>query len=127
MWCWDFVHDRDELGRSLKWLIIEDEFPREGLALEVEQSIKAEDVIDVLAEVMLIRAVPRHIRLDNGPEFVAEAIRKYLERAGVQMLYIEPEAPWENGFSESFASGLRDELLDCEQFVDLGEARDLPA
>lgn len=125
VWCWDFVHDRDELGRPLKWLIIEDEFTREGLALEVERGIKADDVIDVLAEVMLVRGVPRHIRSDNGPEFIATAIRKYLEGAGVQTLYIAPGAPWENGFAESFASRFRDELLNCEQFFDLRDAKQL--
>ena len=67
VWCWDFIHDRDERGRPLKWLLIEDEFTREGLALEVKRSMKATDVIDVLAELMLIRGVPRHIRSDNGP------------------------------------------------------------
>jgi transposase InsO family protein len=127
VWCWDFVHDRDELGRPLKWLIIEDEFTREGLALEVDRGMTAADVIDVLAEVMLIRGVPRHIRSDNGPEFIANAIRDYLKRAGVQTLYIEPGAPWENGFAESFASRFRDELLNCELFYDLGEAQELSA
>lgn len=86
------MHDRDELGRPLKWLIMEDEFAREGLALEVERGIRAEDVIDILAEGMLIRGVLRHIRSDNGAEFIAEAIRKYLECAGVRTLYIEPGA-----------------------------------
>ncbi|MCC6682949.1 MAG: transposase [Phycisphaeraceae bacterium] len=95
VWCWDFIHDRDEQGRPLKWLIIEDEFTREGLALEVERSIKADDVLDVLRELFLARGVPRHIRSDNGPEFIAQAIRAYLNAAGVETLYIEPGAPWQ--------------------------------
>ena len=127
VWCWDFIHDRDERGRVLRWLIIEDEFTREGLALEVERSMKAADVIDVLAQVMLIRGVPRHIRSDNGPEFIAKAIRGYLQRAEVTTLYIEPGAPWQNGFAESFGGRFRDELLNCELFADLREAKGLSA
>lgn len=123
VWCWDFIHDRDEKGRPLRWLIIEDEFTREGLAVEVARSMKATDVIDVLTEVMLIRGVPRHIRSDNGPEFIAKAIRRFLATAGVQTLYIEPGAPWENGFAESFNGRFRDEFLQCELLADLREAR----
>jgi hypothetical protein len=67
VWCWDFIHDRDERGRVLRWLIIEDEFTREGLAVEVRRSFKARDVLDVLSELTLIRGVPGHIRSDNLP------------------------------------------------------------
>jgi len=74
VWAWDFIHDVDERGRPLKWLVIEDEFTREGLALEVARSIKAEDVLDELSQLMLIRGRPRHIRSDNGPEFIAQAV-----------------------------------------------------
>jgi len=66
VWCWDFIHDRDERGRVLRWLVIEDEFTREGLAVQVRRSFKARDVLDVLSELMLIRGVPGHIRSDNG-------------------------------------------------------------
>jgi transposase InsO family protein len=125
VWCWDFIHDRDERGRPLKWLLIEDEFTREGLAVEVARSLKAGDVIDVLAQVMLIRGLPRHIRSDNGPEFIAKAIRRYLENARVGTLYIEPGAPWQNGFAESFGGRFRDELLNAEVFADLAEAQGL--
>lgn len=123
VWCWDFVHDRDEKGRALRWLIIEDEFTREGLAAEVERSMKASDVIDVLTQVMLIRGVPGHLRSDNGPEFIAKALRQFLQRAGVQTLYVEPGSPWENGFVESFNGRFRDEFLQCELFADLREAK----
>jgi len=69
--------------------------------------------------------VPGHIRSDNGPEFIAQAIRGFLGQAGVQTLYIEPGSPWENGYAESFHGRLRDELLDAELFADLSEARSL--
>ena len=127
VWCWDFVYDRDERGRSLKWLVIEDEFTREGLALEVDRSMKTTDVLDVLAELMLIRGAPRHIRSDNGPEFIAKAMQDYLKRAEIDTLYIKPGAPWQNAFAESFNSRFRDELLDAEMFADLREAKALSA
>jgi transposase InsO family protein len=123
VWCWDFIHDRDERGRVLRWLVIEDEFTREGLAVQVRRSFKAQDVLDVLAELMLIRGVPRHIRSDNGPEFIAQAIREFLAQTGVSTLYIEPGAPWQNAYAESFNSRFRDELLSQESFADLAEAR----
>lgn len=125
VWAWDFIHDRDEKSRPLKWLIIEDEYTREGLALEVGRSIKAQDVLDVLAQLMLIRGAPGHIRSDNGPEFVAAAIRRYLEQAGVETLYIAPGSPWQNAYAESFNARLRDELLSQEVFADLREAQAL--
>ena len=125
VWCWDFIHDSDERGRPLKWLSIVDEFTRECLALEVERSITARDVIDLLAELFIIRGVPKHIRSDNGPEFIANAMRAYLEKANVQTLYIEKGAPWENGYAESFHARLRDELLNVEVFGSLAEARGL--
>ena len=127
VWCWDFIHDRDERGRKLKWLMIEDEFTREGLVLEVDRSIKADDVLALLSELMLIRGVPAHIRSDNGPEFIARAIRDYLDKAGVQTLYVEPGSPWQNGYAESFGSKVRDELLNAEIFADLPEAKGLSA
>ena len=123
VWCWDFIHDRTATGRPLKWLAITDEYTRECLALEVDRSITAERVVDVLTNLFLTRGVPKHIRSDNGPEFIAQAIRRHGARAGLEMLYIEPGAPWENGFAESFFSRLRDELLNVEEFLNLAEAR----
>ena len=127
VWAWDFVHDVDQGHRPLKWFTLIDEYTRECLALEVERSLTAADVIDVLAQVILIRGAPRHIRSDNGPEFIAQALRHYLELAGVDTLYIEPASPWENGFNESFNGRFRDELLNAEDFADLREAKVLGA
>ena len=123
VWAWDFIHDRTADGRPLKWLSVVDEYTRECLALEVERSMTATGVIDVLAQVLLIRGVPGHIRSDNGPEFIAAAIREWLGEAGVKVLYIEPGSPWENGYAESFHGRLRDELLEREEFGSLLEAR----
>lgn len=125
VWCVDFIHDRDARGRPLKWLSVVDEFTRECLALEVERSIPASGVVEVLTELFMIRGVPAHIRSDNGPEFVAEAIKRLAALTGVESLYIQPGSPWENGFAESFHSRLRDELLNAEVFEDVLEARAL--
>ena len=123
VWAWDFIHDRTEDGRTLKWLSIVDEFTRECLALECRRSFVSGDVIDVLRELFVLRGVPKHIRSDNGPEFIAKAIRAWMESANVQTLYIEPGSPWENGYAESFHGRLRDELLESELFTCLAEAK----
>ena len=127
VWTWDFIHDRDMAGRPLKWLSLVDEHTRECVALEVERSLTATEVIEVLSAAVLRRGAPRHIRSDNGPEFIAAAIRRYLELTQVQTLYVEPGAPWENGFVESFHGRLRDELLNAELFANLREAKFLAA
>ena len=125
VWAWDFIHDRDEHGRPLKWLSIVDEFTRECLALEVGRSIKATDALDVLRTLLVTRGVPRHMRSDNGPEFISAAMQAFLAKASVETLYIEPGSPWQNGYVESFHGRLRDELLDAEIFADVVEARAL--
>lgn len=125
VWAWDFIFDRTTNGRSLKWLTVIDEYTRECLALEVGRAMTATDMVDVLIELVQSRGVPGHIRSDNGPEFIAEAIRLWLGRSGIGTLYIEPGSPWENGYAESFHGRLRDELLSVEVFETLAEARTL--
>ncbi len=125
VWTWDFIFDRTTSGRSLKWLSIIDEFTRECLALKVAGSITSEDVIDTLAELFAMRGVPRNIRSDNGPEFIAKTVREWLERVDVKTLYVAPGSPWENGYAESFHCRLRDELLAREEFENLQAARRL--
>jgi putative transposase len=125
VWCWDFVFDRTTGGSQLKWLSIVDEYTRECLTLKVDRGITSEDVIDTLAELFAMRGVPRCIRSDNGPEFVAEAIRRWLGQLSVETLYIEPGSPWENGYAESFHSRVRDEFLAMEEFESLSAAQRL--
>jgi len=125
VWAWDSIHDRDERGRQIRWLVLIDEYTRECLVLDGSRSFKSGDVLDVLRDLFLIRGVPKHIRSDNGPEFIAHAVRKFLDDTGVETLYIEPGSPWQNGYAESFNSRLRDELLDAEVFADLREGRAL--
>lgn len=125
VWSLDFIFDRTENGRSLKWLSVIDEFTRECLALEVDRTMNSVRVIELLGELVLIRGVPRHVRCDNGPEFVAAGIRRWLELSKVSTLYIEPGSPWQNGYVESFHARLRDELLDVELFETKKEAKAL--
>jgi transposase InsO family protein len=123
VWSYDFAMDATEDGRRVKVMPIVDEYSRECLALEMERSITAEDVVEVLDRLFSERGEPAYIRSDNGPEFIAEAIKDWLAASGVETLYIEPGAPWENAYSETFISRLRDELLDREMFVNLKEAK----
>jgi transposase InsO family protein len=125
VWCWDFVFDHTTTGSQVKWLSIVDEHTRECLALKVGRSITSEDVIDTLAELFAMRGVPKCVRSDNGPEFVAHAIRRWLAQVDVETLYIEPGSPWQNGYAESFHSRLRDEFLALEVFESLSAAKRL--
>ena len=127
VWCWDFVFDRTVSGSQLKWLSVVDEYTRECLALKVDRGITSEDVIDTLSELFAIRGVPGHIRSDNGPEFIAQTLRRWLKQVGVGTLYIEPGSPWENGYAESFHGRLRDEFLAMEIFEGVRDARALTA
>ncbi len=127
VWTWDFVFDRTTSGSPLKWLSIVDEHTRECLALKVDRSITSEDVIDTLAELFAMRGAPRAIRSDNGPEFIAAAIGRWLRQVDTQALYVAPGSPWENGYAESFHSRLRDEFLATELFESLSAARRLTA
>ena len=97
------------------------------MAILVERRITAEDVADQLLRLLVQRGVPEHIRLDNGPEFTAKAMRKWLTGIGVKTLFIEPGSPWENGYIESFNGKLRDEFLNREVFTTLTEAKVLIA
>lgn len=123
VWTYDFIEDRTEDSRKLKFLTVLDEYTRESPAIEVERSITAKYVIGVLEYLFMVRGVPKFIRSDNGPEFIAEAIKQWLKNKSVGTLYIEPGCPWENGYAESFQGRFRDELLDRELFHSVKEAK----
>ena len=123
VWSNDFVKSATADGRKFRILNIIDEFTRVNLSSKVNRRIRSQDVIDELFELFILRGIPEHIRSDNGPEFTARAVRKWLERLGVKTLFIEPGSPWENGYIESFNGKMRDELLDREIFTNLQEAR----
>jgi putative transposase len=123
VWSYDFVEDRTHNGRKYRMLNVIDEFTHECLAIRVARRLKAIDVIDVLSDLFILRGVPGHIRSDNGPEFVAKALRAWIGAVGAKTAYIAPGSPWENGYVESFNARLRDELLNGEIFYSLREAQ----
>ena len=123
VWSYDFVEDRTHDGRKFRMLNIIDEFSRESLAIRVDRKLNSTSVIDVLTDLFILRGVPGYIRSDNGPEFIAKAVRKWIAAVGAKTAYIEPGSPWENGYCESFNAKLRDELLNGEIFTTLKEAR----
>ena len=123
VWSYDFVMARTSDGGAFRMLNIIDEYSRECLAVLVKRRITSQNVIDRLFELFIFRGIPEHIRSDNGPEFTAKEVRKWLARLGVKTLFIEPGSPWENGYIESFNGKLRDELLNREIFTTLTEAK----
>ena len=123
VWTYDFMSDQTEDDRRLKLLTVLDEFTRESPAIEVGRSIRAKDVITVLEYLFMVRGRPKYIRSDNGPEFIADAIKKWLKKKHVETLYVEPGSPWENGYIESFNGKLRDEILNREMFYSVKEAK----
>ena len=123
VWSYDFVSTFTHDGRTVRMLNLIDEYTRECLAIHVRRRINSINVIDVLADAMIEHGIPEYIRSDNGPEFVAAELRKWLANTGSATLYIEPGSPWENGYCESFNSKLRDEFLNGEIFYTLKEAQ----
>jgi putative transposase len=120
---YDFVEARTHDGRKFRMLNVVDEFTRECLALRVARKLKGADVIDVFSGLFILRGVPRHVRSDNGPEFIARSVQSWIAAVGSQTAYIAPGSPWENGYVESFNARLRDELLNGEVFYTLKQAQ----
>src|SRR3954469_11320522 len=104
VWSYDFVEDRTHDGGKYRMLNVIDEFTRECIAIRVNRKLKAVDVIDVLSDLFILRGVPSHIRSDNGPEFIAKALRDWIAAVGARTAYIMPGSPSENGYCESFNS-----------------------
>lgn len=123
VWSYDFVSERTHDGRPLKILTMLDEYTRESLLIRVERQMRSEHVLESLADLFLLRGFPQYLRSDNGAEFTAKLIRKWLAELDVQILFIEPGSPWENGYIESFNGKLRNELLNGEIFYSLKEAQ----
>jgi len=123
VWAFDFQFDQTACGRALKLLNIVDEFTREALVMLVARSINADRVVETLERLVAERGAPAQLRMDNGPEMTADALRDWCEYSGTGTAYIEPGAPWQNPFVESFHARVRDELLDVEEFSCLAEAR----
>jgi putative transposase len=100
VWSYDFVSAKTYDGRTVRMLNLIDEYTRECLMIRSERRWSSAKVIEALADVMVMKAVPEHLRSDNGPEFVARDLRKWLAGTGAKTTYIEPGSPWENGYCE---------------------------
>lgn len=123
VWALDFQYDTTVDGRTIKLLNVVDEFTREALAVVVERSIDADRVVATLDRLGTRRGVPRFVRFDNGPEFIARAVADWCRFSGTQSMFIDPGSPWQNAWIESFNGRLRDELLNGWQFDTLLEAQ----
>ena len=123
VWSYDFVEAQTHDGRKVRLMTLIDEFTRECMAIRVARRINSLGVLETMADAMLVRGIPEHIRSDNGPEMTAKIVRSWLANVGAKTLYIEPGSPWENGYCESFNGKLRDELLNGEIFCSLKEAK----
>lgn len=123
VWSYDFVFDQTMDGGRLKWLPILDEHTRELISLGVSRNMTAADVITQLDQAVNERGIPEFIRSDNGPEFVAHAVTKWINDRGFKTQFIAPGSPWQNAYSESFNARFRDEFLNIELFGSLLEAK----
>jgi len=123
VWSYDFVSDRTHNGKPIKIFNVIDEFSRECLASVVMRRIRSQEVLLILAKLMIRHGCPTHVRSDNGPEFVAKRLMQWFEKLEVKPLFIEPGSPWENGYCESFNGKMRYELLNGEIFYTLREAQ----
>lgn len=116
VWAYDFVFDACANGQQLKCLTVIDEYTRECLAIDVAGSIRSARVIEVLARLVSVHGAPRHLRSDNGPEFVSRAILRWLTAEQIDTALSDPGKPWQNGMNESFNGKFRDECLSMEWF-----------
>ena len=124
MWALDFQFDTTVHGRVLKLLHVVDEHTREALAIQVERRIDSDRTVSVLDRIVTARGRPPElVRMDNGPELTANALRDWCRLGGSGASYIEPGSPWENPFVESFGGKVRDEVLAVEAFDSLLEAK----
>lgn len=123
VWSYDFASDRTMDGRQIRFLNIIDEYTHECLASVPRRNWRNNDVIEVLSGLMMLRGAPEYLRSDNGSEFTAKKVKKWLTGVGVITAYIEPGSPWENGYCESFNARMRDEFLNGELFGNMYEAK----
>ena len=123
VWAIDFQFDQTMDGRTLKFLNVIDECSRFALAIRVGRRCRAVEVIDTIEELLKLYPAPTHLRMDNGPEFIANALQEWCVGSGCNTAYIPPGSPWENPFVESFNSRFRDEFLNIELFTSVQEAK----
>lgn len=124
-WGMDFIHDSCIDGRAIRCLVIEDIFSRSPLVIEVDSSISGAKVVAALNRLALTRGLPDFITVDNGPEFVCKRLAAWANAHRVELRFIEPGKPMQNGFVESFNGRFRDECLNAHAFLNLAHARRL--
>ena len=123
VWAYDFVFDATADGRQLNCLTVIDEYTRECLAIDVAGSIRSGRVIELLSRLVSLRGAPRHIRSDNGPEFLSKAVLKWVSDSRIDTALIDPGKPWQNGANESFNGKFRDECLGMQWFKNRIDAK----
>lgn len=123
VWTLDFCHDRTAEDRNMRILSVIDEYTRRCLGIKAERTITGAEVVKMLKALMKVYGTPAHLRCDNGPELISSAVKAWLGRASVGVLYVTPGSPWENGYVESYHARLRDEVLQREEFATLAHAR----
>ena len=119
----NFIADATVRGGTLKLLTILDEYTRECHVLWAERAMKAADVLHWLQKAVAQHGAPEYLRSDNGSEFIAKIVQRWLKENRIKTIYIEPGSPWQNGFVESFHGRFRDECLNREQLWNLTETR----
>ena len=123
VWSYDFVHCRTDDGKAFRTLNVLDEYTRECLAIRVKRKLNSIDVVDALSDLFILRGVPAFIRSDNGPEFVAVAVRHWIAAVGAKTAFIEPGSPWRTDTAKALTVASGDELLNGEIFYSLREAQ----
>jgi len=123
VWTWDFIADATVRGGTLRMLTILDEHTRECHVLRVDRALRSQDVLEWLRKAIEEQGAPQYIRSDNGSEFIARIVQRWLKEQKIRTIYIDPGSPWQNGFVESFHGRFRDECLNREQLWTLTEAR----
>jgi len=123
VWTWDFIADATVRGGALRMLTILDEYTRECHVLRADRALKAADVLEWLGKAIEVHGAPKYLRSDNGPEFIAKEVQRWLAEHQIKTIYIDPGSPWQNGFVESFHGRFRDECLNRELLWTLSEAR----
>jgi len=122
-WSCDFMSDALWSGRRFRTFNVIDEFNREALRIEIDTSLPATRVVRALNELVEVRGAPLSLRLDNGPEFIAQALADWAKSKGVELRHIQPGKPTQNAFVERFNKTYRTEVLDCYVFDTLAEVR----
>jgi len=121
-WSMDFMSDELFDGQRIRLLTIVDNFTRESLAIEVARRIGGQRVVEVLMRLKEERGLPCTIRGDNGPEFTSRILDQWSYLNGVELDFIRPGKPTDNGLIEAFNGRLREECLNENWFLSLEDA-----